>query len=323
MNLSYQTLIEAACDITTVVEADGRIVYDSPAVERVLGYGQGELVGRNAFELVHPDDLGRALALLVETVAAPERTASLTFRFRHREGGWRWLASVGRALPGGDAPRLVVTSREVSARRDAGPPPGCGAPSPEVEAVHVEMLDRLALAAEFRDDDTGQHIRRVGELSAALAREVGLKRDQVEVIGRAAPLHDVGKIGIRDSILLKPGPLSGEEQEVMRTHTLLGARLLSSGRSAMVREAEAIALRHHERWDGRGYPGGLRGEEIPLPARVVSIVDYYDALTHDRPYRPAWPRALVVHSLHEESGTRFDPALTAAFLHLVEQAPPA
>lgn len=315
--LSFQALVECSEDIITVVEADGRIVYDSPAVERVLGWRQGELVGRSAFELVHVDDLPAAFALLVETVARPGAAASLTYRFLHRDGGWRWLASVGRPIASAGALRLVITSREA--------PPAAAAPAPPdeaVEAAHLEMLQRLALAAEFRDDDTGQHTRRVGELSAALARTLGLPEAQVELIRRAAPLHDVGKVGIPDSILLKRGPLDRGELEVMRTHTVLGARLLSRGRSPLVRAAETIALHHHERWDGAGYPAGLAGERIPLPARIVCVVDVYDALSHDRPYRPAWPRSEVVREIAGEGGVRFDPSLSEAFLDLLASAEP-
>ena len=310
--LSFQALVESSQDIITVVEADGRIVYDSPAVERVLGWRQGELVGRSAFELVHPDDLPAAFSLLVETVGSAGAAASLTFRFQHRDGGWRWLASVGRLMATPAASRLVITSREAAAPEARQAPSGEG-----VEGAHLEMLERLALAAEFRDDDTGQHTRRVGELSAALARALGLPEAEVELIRRAAPLHDVGKVGIPDAILRKRGPLDPAELEVMRTHTVLGARLLSRGGSALVRTAEQIALHHHERWDGAGYPAGLSGERIPFPARIVCVVDVYDALLHDRPYRPAWPRAEVVREIASERGVRFDPAVTGVFLDLL------
>ncbi|MBW3628432.1 MAG: HD domain-containing protein [Gemmatimonadetes bacterium] len=317
-DFSFQALVECSSDIITVVASDGRIVYDSPAVQGVLGYRQGELVGRNAFELVHADDIPAAFTLLVETVGRLDVTSSLTFRFQHRDGSWKWLASTGRVLSSGPGQRLVITSREAS----GAPAESAGSAAPEppgtLEAAHLEMLQRLALAAEFRDDDTGQHIRRVGELSATLAGAMGLERSEAELIRCAAPLHDVGKIGIRDAILLKRGPLSAEELEVMRTHTVLGARLLSRGGSALVRSAECIAMHHHERWDGAGYPAGFSGHEIPLSARIVGIVDFYDALTHDRPYRSAWPQNDVLREIEGESGTRFDPYVAEAFLDLVK-----
>jgi putative two-component system response regulator len=183
-----------------------------------------------------------------------------------------------------------------------------------LEAAQGEILERLAQAAEMRDDDTGQHTRRVGETSAVTARALGMDEDTVELVRRAAPLHDVGKIGIPDAILLKPGLLTPEERAVMRTHTTLGARILARGRNAVMAMAEQVALCHHERWDGGGYPRGLRGEEIPLAARIVAVADFYDALASDRPYRAAWPIPRVLAEIEAGIGSHFDPDVAAAFL---------
>src|SRR3989454_2093325 len=157
----------------------------------------------------------------------------------------------------------------------------------ELEEANFEMVERLAAAAEFRDDDTGEHARRVGELSAVLARNLGLAADEIELIRRAAPLHDVGKIGIPDHILLKPGALIPEEFELMKTHVKVGAGILSEGKSDLLRLAEEIALTHHERWDGTGYPVGLKGEAIPLSGRIVAVAGVFDAIVITRPYRKA------------------------------------
>lgn len=316
----FRALVEASGDLLTVLDGAGRILYDNPAVEDLLGYRQGELVGRSAFELIHPSDYAAAVSMLAELAAGTRRAGALVFRYRARSGGWRWLESRGRVAAGvqGDA-RIVVTSRE---HPDAGgdePTGEGGAGADELEEARVEVVERLARAAEFRDDDTGQHLRRVGELAHALGRRVGLPGSEVGILRRAAPLHDVGKIGIPDAILRKPGPLLPAEEEVMRTHPLLGARILEGGASALVQAAEAIALSHHERWDGRGYPWRLAGEEIPLSARIVSLVDFYDALTHDRPYRRAWEPRRVVELIRGESGTRFQPELATAFVELIEE----
>jgi putative two-component system response regulator len=139
--------------------------------------------------------------------------------------------------------------------------------------------------AELRDDATGEHTCRVARLSALLAEELDLHPQEVELIMRAAPLHDVGKVAIEDQVLLKKGELSSEERTVIREHALGGAHLLSGGRSDLMKMAEQIAAAHHERWDGHGYPKGLKGEEIPLPARIVAVADAFDALTHARPYK--------------------------------------
>jgi putative two-component system response regulator len=183
----------------------------------------------------------------------------------------------------------------------------------ELEEARIEVLDRLILAAEYRDDETGQHTRRVGENAARIAAALGLPAAEVELIRRAAPLHDVGKIAIPDDILLKPGPLTAEELVVMRTHTTAGAKILAGGRSELLQLAEKVALSHHERWDGRGYPHGLSGERIPLAARIVALADFHDALMHDRPYRPAWKRERVCAEITKEVGAHFDPAVVRAF----------
>jgi PAS domain S-box-containing protein len=170
---------------------------------------------------------------------------------------------------------------------------------------------------EARDDDTGQHTRRVGELTARIGEALGLSCDEVELIRLAAPLHDVGKIGIPDSILRKPRALTADEFAIMQTHTLIGAEMLADGATRHIRMAEMIARSHHEWWNGGGYPDGLAGEAIPLPARIVAVADVYDALTHARPYRGAWKRDRVIAELRRKTGTHFEPRVVQAFLEVV------
>ncbi len=186
----------------------------------------------------------------------------------------------------------------------------------ELEEARIEILERLALAAEYRDDDTGEHTKRVGRESARLAAALGLPDKQVEVIRRAAPLHDVGKIGIPDEILLKPGKLTPEEFEEMKTHTTIGAQILSGSRFPLLQMAEAIALNHHENWNGSGYPNGTRGTDIPLPARIVAVVDVFDSLTHERVYKEAWPQERALDLIEEEIENKFDPTVAHAYLRL-------
>lgn len=185
----------------------------------------------------------------------------------------------------------------------------------ELEEAHSEILDRLALAAEYRDDETGEHAQRVGRLSALIAEELGLPRSDVDLIRKAAPLHDVGKIGISDRILLKPGPLTDEEFDLVRRHTQIGSRILSGSDVVLLQMAEDIALSHHERWDGRGY-SKLAGEDIPLVGRIVCLADVFDALTHDRPYKEKWTKAAAVEYVTAHSGTQFDPSVVGAFLRI-------
>jgi putative two-component system response regulator len=184
----------------------------------------------------------------------------------------------------------------------------------ELEQSQLEVLERLAAAVEFRDDDTGNHTRRVGHVSALLAAEVGLDPISSELIRRAAPLHDIGKVGIPDSILLKAGPLTAEEFEIMKTHTVIGSRMLSKGRSELVRVSQRIARSHHEWWDGSGYPDRVSGQSIPMEARIVAVADFLDALTHERPYRPARGIDETLAEIKRRAGSHFDPTIAKALL---------
>ncbi len=189
-----------------------------------------------------------------------------------------------------------------------------------IDEAHLETLERLALAAEFRDDDTHLHTQRVGCNAAILAKRLGLSDQIVQLIRRAAPLHDIGKIGIPDSILLKQGPLLPEEFELMKTHTTIGKRILSNGKTPLIQMAELIALSHHERWDGSGYPNRLKEKEIPLSARIVAVVDVFDALIHPRPYKRAWAVAEALDWMIAQKGKSFDPKVLDAFQSGIESA---
>lgn len=186
----------------------------------------------------------------------------------------------------------------------------------ELEQSQLEVLERLAAAVEFRDDDTGNHTRRVGDVSAMLGQAIGLENTTIELIRRAAPLHDIGKVGIPDAILLKAGPLTGEEFEIMKTHTVIGSRMLSKGRSELVRFSQRIARSHHEWWDGSGYPDRVSGQSIPLEARIVALADFLDALTHERPYRPAWGIDETLAEIKRRSGSHFDPTIARALAEI-------
>jgi putative two-component system response regulator len=188
----------------------------------------------------------------------------------------------------------------------------------ELESAQIEIIERLARAAEFRDDNTGHHTERVGQMAALLARQLGRPDAQVSLIRRAAPLHDVGKIGIPDAILLKLGKLTTAEFELVKTHTTIGARILSGSRFGLLRLAEEIAFSHHERWDGDGY-AGLARDRIPLAGRIVTVADVFDALTQKRPYKAAWPVEEAVAEIDRQRGRQFDPAVVDAFLRVIEQ----
>jgi putative two-component system response regulator len=188
----------------------------------------------------------------------------------------------------------------------------------ELEESHIETFERLALAAEYRDDDTGQHTRRVGRMAALLAQELGLDVDLVERLERAAGLHDVGKIGVPDSILLAPRKLTPEEFEVVKTHTVIGAKIMSGSRSPLMIMSEQVAWSHHERWDGKGY-ARVAGEDIPLVGRITTVADVFDALTHERPYKDAWPLDEAVAEIRKQRGQQFDPRVVDAFAAIEDE----
>ena len=205
----------------------------------------------------------------------------------------------------------------------------------ELEASRLDVIHCLARAAEFRDDDTGQHVVRVGKYARIIGQQMGFSDAQLDILEPAAQLHDVGKIGIADSILLKPGKLTEEEFEAMqkhcgygkkiaeqitsqearlvRSHTEIGARIMDSGCSPILEMARRIALTHHEKWDGTGYPLGLAGEDIPLEGRITSVADVFDALSSKRPYKPAFPLNKCFAIMEEGRGTQFDPDILDAF----------
>jgi putative two-component system response regulator len=176
-----------------------------------------------------------------------------------------------------------------------------------------ELIWRLARAIEYRDGDTGEHVSRVALISRISAESVGLPPERCRIIYLAAPLHDIGKIGIADAVLSKPGRLTAAETAIMRQHVSIGARILERGSSELIRVAELIAQSHHERWDGGGYPDCLSGEDIPIEARIVAVADVFDALCSIRPYKPAWPMAKAHAEILRGSGTQFDPGCIAAF----------
>lgn len=183
----------------------------------------------------------------------------------------------------------------------------------EVTQAHHEALFRLALAAEFRDNDTGAHIVRMGFLAEALALATGQSPDWSAMLRKAAPMHDVGKIGIPDAVLKKPGGFQPDERAVMNRHAEMGAEILGGSRNPLFRLAAEVALTHHERWDGGGYPRGLAGADIPLSGRIVAIVDCFDALTMDRCYRPAFCDEEAAGMVRAQRGRAFDPELVDAF----------
>jgi putative two-component system response regulator len=177
-----------------------------------------------------------------------------------------------------------------------------------------EIIIRLAMAAEYRDTDTGMHIMRIRDFTSIVAQRAGVPADEAARMGLASTMHDVGKIGIPDSILLKPARLTASEWKIMKTHCEIGAKILTNSHTGLLETARVIALNHHERWDGSGYPHGLKGEDIPLGGRICCLADVFDALTSKRPYKEAWPIDKAVETIVKDKGKHFDPDMTDIFV---------
>ncbi|PKA16154.1 HD domain-containing phosphohydrolase [Leptospira haakeii] len=187
----------------------------------------------------------------------------------------------------------------------------------ELKETRLQIIQRLGLAAEYKDNETGLHVIRMSHYSRTLAKALGYSQDTADKILHASPMHDIGKIGIPDSILQKPGKLDPEEWDIMKTHPTIGAEIIGDHDSSLLQMAKSIALNHHEKWDGSGYPNGIKGDDIPVEARIVTIADVFDALTTERPYKKAWSIEDAVNHIRKGAGSHFDPGLVPVFLNLM------
>ena len=188
----------------------------------------------------------------------------------------------------------------------------------QLKQAHVDLVHRLGRAAEYKDTDTGEHIARMSQYSKLLALEFGMGEQQAELLRQAAPMHDVGKIGIPDAILLKPGRLTPDEFDHMKQHAAIGAQILANSSSALLQLAHKLAIEHHEKWDGSGYPNGLKGEQISVEGRIVAIADVFDALTSKRPYKEAWGVEEALEHMQAQAGKHFDPHLINLFVNKLD-----
>ncbi len=316
---------DASLDLLATGGVEGRLTRVNPAWQRTLGHAPETLYAKQFLEFIHPEDRESTVAEM-RGLAKGRETVGFRSRFLAADGGYRWL-EWSAATPAADGVVHAV-ARDVTAQHEAEHQLASSARSLEVmiaertrelDEARAETLRQLAIAAEYRDDETYQHTERVGHVAARLALGLGLPAGQVTLLRQAAPLHDVGKLAIPDLILLKPGRLTEQEFEVMKTHAELGARLLSSGSSPVLQMAATIAATHHERWDGAGYPKGLAREAIPLVGRIVAVADVFDALTHDRPYKTAWPVERAIAEIGRGAGSQFDPRVVGAFIALREE----
>jgi diguanylate cyclase (GGDEF)-like protein/PAS domain S-box-containing protein len=283
-----------------------RLTRVNDALCSLLGRSREELLGQRIVDLTHPDDRGAVAEQHQALTNGTTATYEIEKRYLRPDGSVVWAAIYMTALHNGDGSIRAFSSHviDVTERRNR---------AAEVESARVESLRRLAIATEYRDNETYEHTERVGRMSVEIGRALGMSGQQLDLLRQAAPLHDIGKVGISDLILLKPGRLTPEERLIMERHAQIGADILSGSDSPVLNMAKEIALTHHERWDGQGYPNKLVAEAIPLVGRIVAIVDVFDALTHERPYKQAWTLDRAVAHICHESGKHFDPSVVDAF----------
>jgi len=311
----HRLIVEALHDGVIVISREGRVLSCNPSAYRILGDLElGEAIANNTAKGVVIDEEGRPLPY----EQLPHMVALRSGRAHHhfvvgvirRDGSVCWLECTSAPLLGEgerESHAALVSFKDITAEKEA---------RDALNAARLEDLNRLALVSEFRDDETRRHTERVARAAQLIAQRMGLSEEFVWLIGKAAPLHDVGKVGIPDAILLKPGKLTDEEFALMKRHTSIGADILAQSDFRVLQMGMEIALTHHERFDGGGYPRGLRGEQIPLCGRIVAVADAFDAMTHDRPYRKAIPPEQAVEELRRCAGAQFDPRVVEAFLAL-------
>jgi PAS domain S-box-containing protein/putative nucleotidyltransferase with HDIG domain len=314
-------------DLLATVDVECRFRRVNPAWTRALGHSVEALRSRELIEFVHRDERADVLALIQARESTPRRLVESRNRFQDADGKYRWLEWDLSGSTSSGVSHMVA--RDITEQHTAQLQLSNSAKSlelkilertHELDEARAETLQLLAAAVEYRDDSTFEHTERVGLIASEVAARLGMRSEQVKRLREAAPLHDIGKIAIPDAILLKPGRLNAHQQRVMRTHAALGARLLSRSSSPVLQMAAVIAATHHEWWNGSGYPKGLAGERIPLVGRVVAVADVFDALTHERPYMPAWSVKQAIARIQRSAGTQFDPRVVEAFLAVYEEA---
>lgn len=292
---------------SALVSLDGRLTRVNRALCEMLAYPAEELVGMTISSLTHPEDPVIDTVQMGRLVAHGQRTHQLTKRYLRRDGeAVHATVSINALLDHAGRPtQFYGQFKDITERLQA---------AEDLDHARLETLTRLAAVAEQRDDDTGEHARRVAQLAGAVAERIGMPAERVALIRLAAPLHDIGKIAIPDAVLLKPDRLTPGEFELIKQHTSIGADMLSGSTFPPLAMAEQIALTHHERWDGAGYPQGLSGDHIPLAGRIVAIADVFDALTHARPYKAAWSTRDALAEISRQRQHQFCPMVVDALM---------
>jgi PAS domain S-box-containing protein len=314
----FRLLAENASDMIARLSTSGHILYISPACKTILGYPPEDLVGTNSFDLLQEKDR-RFIGRLFKT-GNYSATHTIAYQARRKDGNYVWLETSAHAVldpKTNSTVEIQTASRNITERKNAEK--ALREAHNDLREAYEKTIEGWARALDLRDRETEGHTQRVTELTVKVAERLGFLPEDLIHIRRGALLHDMGKMAIPDEILQKPGPLDELEWKKMRQHPQYAYDMISP--ISYLRPALVIPYHHHERWDGSGYPQGLKGEDIPLEARLFSIIDVWDALSSDRPYRKRLPQSEVIRYLREKSGHLFDPKLADLFLAFMEHEP--
>lgn len=312
----FRLLAENASDMISRHTSDGTFIYTSPACESILGYKPEELIGHKKLDLVHPDDAVE-IARMLNEYDGSQNSITISYRAKHKNSRYIWLETSARAILDRETGTIIevqAASRDITERKNAEK--DLHTAHDNLQAAYERTIEGWIHALDLRDRETEGHTKRVTDITEKFARKLGFSDEDLVHIRRGALLHDIGKMAIPDEILQKPGPLNESEWEKMRLHPVYAHEMLSP--ISYLLPALDIPYSHHERWDGSGYPRGLKGKDIPLIARLFAIIDVYDALSTDRPYRKRLPREEAIRYIEEKSGQLFDPELVNVFLSLIE-----
>jgi PAS domain S-box-containing protein len=310
----FRLLAENSSDIISRHDTNGTVLYASPACRNILGYEPEELIGTSFLVYVHPDDAGQLEGLLSSS-SWKDPTMGIPYRARRKNGEYIWLETTARVIYDDENKVLEIqaSSRDITERKESQV--ALQQAHEGLREAYDKTIEGWVVALDLRDRETEGHTQRVTQMTVRLARELRFTEAEIVHIRRGALLHDMGKMGIPDEILQKPGPLTDEEWIIMRRHPQYAYQMLSP--ISYLNQALIIPYYHHERWDGSGYPQGLKGDQIPLYARLFAVVDVWDALSSDRPYRKRMPPKEVTDYLQREAGRLFDPDIVEKFLPLI------
>lgn len=307
----YEKAINTSAPLSRM-SIDGEITYVNKAFVSLLKYPRDSLVGRNFFDVFDEGSTIHIVRSSIEKIKRSKKPQKGIHILKDINGEDRYLNS--SLVPildiNGKIIELMAIYSDITEVVNL---------NKEIEDTQKEIIQKMGVIGESRSKETGEHVKRVAEISAIIAREIGLDANRVELIKSASPMHDIGKIGIPDSILLKPSRLTPEEFDVIKTHSTLGYEMLKGSNRELLKTAAIIAYEHHERWDGKGYPRGLEGENIHIYGRITAIADVFDALGNDRCYKKAWPLDKILSLLREERGKQFDPKVVDVFFENLDE----